>query len=148
MFLPSTFFYRSNLTVGIYIAHNVSHRCQIDGVNVLYLNRGLRHENLPLQMRTIQIFIARYLLRQVIFDSYSLVFVQFFFTYLLLALFTLFVIICVWWCQTHIVLCFLFCLSLSCFCVPNFASFSGLSILHLPFCFLYRLLNSNYDNSI
>jgi hypothetical protein len=57
-------------------------------------------------------------------------------TYLLLALFTLFVIICVWWCQTHIVLCFLFyCLRLV-FCVPNFASFSGLSILDCTFGFL------------
>jgi len=53
MFLPSTFFYLSDLPVGIYIAHNVSHRCQIDGVNVLYLNSGRRHDNLPLQMRSI-----------------------------------------------------------------------------------------------
>jgi hypothetical protein len=56
-------------------------------------------------------------------------------TYLLLALFTLFVIICVWWCQTHIVLCFLFCLSSSCVLCTQFRQFLWIvhSWLHLRF---------------
>jgi hypothetical protein len=37
------------------------------------------------------------------------------------------IVSCVWCCPTHIVLCFLFCLSSS--CAPKVASFSGLSIL-------------------
>ena len=51
--------------------------------------------------------------------------------------FTLFVFVCELWCPTHIVLCFLFCLSWS--CVPNVASFSGFSMLNCPFGFLLRL---------
>ena len=46
-------------------------------------------------------------------------------------LFTLFVFVYVWWCPTHIVLCFLFCLSSS--CVLYVASFSGFSFLDCPF---------------
>ena len=47
--------------------------------------------------------------------------------------FTLFVFVCVQWFQTHNVLYFLFCLSLS--CAPNVVSFSGLFILDSPFRF-------------
>ena len=52
-------------------------------------------------------------------------------------LFTLFVFVCVLWCSTHIVLCFLFCLSS--FGVANVSSFSGLSILEWAFGFLWCL---------
>jgi len=47
-------------------------------------------------------------------------------------LFTLFVFVCVMWCPTHMVLCFLFCLSSS--CVPNVARVSlvELELLTLP----------------
>jgi hypothetical protein len=45
--------------------------------------------------------------------------------------FTLFVFVCIYWCPTQIVLCFLFCLSSSCeFYVVRFSS--GLSIFSLP----------------
>jgi len=54
-------------------------------------------------------------------------------------LFTLFVFVCVEWCPTHMVFCFLFCFSSS--CVPYCASFSGLSIFYCPFGILLRLFN-------
>jgi amino acid permease len=47
-------------------------------------------------------------------------------------LFTLFVLVCVWWCPPHNVL---FCFSWT--CIPYVASFSGLSIFHFPFYWYY-----------
>ena len=51
-------------------------------------------------------------------------------------LFTLFVLVWLWLCPTHIVLCFLFCLASLVLCVPYVANFFGLSIRYCPFCFL------------
>ena len=65
-------------------------------------------------------------------------------------LFTLFVFVCVKRCPTHIVMycVFMFCLSLSSSCVPNVASFSGLSILDCPFGFLSRLFTKTKNKNI
>jgi len=52
-------------------------------------------------------------------------------------LFTLFDLVCVLWCPTHIVLCFCFVCIVS--CVPYVASFSGMSILDCSFGILLRL---------
>jgi hypothetical protein len=59
-------------------------------------------------------------------------------------LFTLFVFVCVhvYWCPTHIVLCFLFYLSSS--CVHYVASFSGMSILIVPLIFSNVYLQRNF----
>ena len=50
----------------------------------------------------------------------------------------LFTLACVWWCRTHVVLCFCFvCLRLvSCVLCTNVASFSGLSIFDCLWCSL------------
>jgi len=68
--------------------------------------------------------------------------------YLLLALFTLFVIICVWWCQTHIVLCFLFCLSSSwvlCIVVSNTYCLVFFVLFVFVLCFVYPISPVSLD---
>jgi len=51
------------------------------------------------------------------------------------------VFVCVWWSPTHIMLWFFFRLES---CVPNVASFSGLSILYCPFGVLCRLFRMKW----